>query len=381
MKAAVVSLTKKEKSTSSPRDSGTPFGFGSSPIGGVGDDPRFGGGQGANIAGGGRVSGSPAPVAGIPSVPSPIPGPTLPPPGTPLDELLNKPLRTPPPTSPFAELLKKPRLPTLGEVVIKAKRLRPRGGRGNLSLLGFLLRLVPLSLFPSPIGDQPDDPADFGEKFPGREPPGGAGQRPRDPEAFEPPLGTVTVKAPRARLPERPPKIGTPDLIGLPVAFFPAPFPIKPKTSPFPSSKKRKGTVELTVRVGKEPKKITLPFPLPFPFPAPAPAPRPQPGPKILPSPGGISPPSSGQKVCSCRIVDPAKKKKKRKKKEVPEAAELEVEYTQGKQKVKVEGKVEKFCISRRVPIPKLSEPGVKITRKGVKVTGVRKTRIIRKCF
>jgi len=243
--------------------------------------------------------------------------PTLPPPGTPLDELLGKPLRTPPPASPFAELLKKPsRLPTLGEVVAKAKRLRPKGGKGNLSVLGFLLRLAPLALFPSPIGDQPDDPALFGEKLPGDKPPVPPRTDAPSDGVITPPLGTVTVSAPRPRAPERPRPFGAPNLIGLPVDFFSAPFPIKPKTSPFPSSKKRKGTIELKLGISKEPKKITLPFPfpLPSPMPSPVPNPRPQPQPKPLPFPGGASPPSTGQKVCSCRIVDPAKKKRKKKK-------------------------------------------------------------------
>jgi len=294
--------------------------------GGVPRPPRGGGGGG----GGGRGGGGPsdeappaeaptAPVAPVP-VPPPPAAPSLP--VSPLDELLKR------PPSPLTPLLNQPMSrPPLGEVTVKARRpgtATPRPGRGGGLGLGGVLSLAsrfaaPLALLvPTPIGDQPDDPSDFGEKQRGERPEQTRESAPDDADTA-PDLGTVTVSAPKPRPFARPEPIGTPDLKPVPVDSGRAPFPIKPKTSPFPRTRPKGPQFELV----KPPKPvtealITTPRPrreqLPQPpreakppeLPFPSPVPRPQPSP--FPS---AQPPAGGGNCPPCERPRKPKKKKK----------------------------------------------------------------------
>lgn len=342
-------------------------------------------GGGATVGGGSRGPGDPgrkdggggdpsaAPNLGTITITAPSPAPTPPPPATPLGALLNRPLNLREPLTEFQRLLEKP----LAEVKVRAKkRLRPLG-RAAPSLFARLISPAFLVLFPSPIAE--DKP--LGQKFPFPK------QKPSPAPASTPPpaqppenLGTVTIEAPRDS--SRPPKIGVPNLVALPIPGFGRARFLETKPARPPQSKRRPKVNFRTITFQPIPqlKRLERPVfelqPLPLPIPSPSPSPRPFPSPIAPP----ISPPG-GKTVCTCRTVDPTKKKKKRKKKDLIQPAQLEVEYTQGKQKVKVEGKVEKLCVIKRVPIPKISSPGVKITTKGIKATGFRKSRVIRKCF
>jgi len=89
------------------------------------------------------------------------------------------------------------------------------------------------------------------------------------------------------------------------------------------------------------------PFPqLPLPRPRPSPTPRPTTpvlpiGPQPLPTPG----PDPSKVKCTCRPIDNKPKKKRKKKPAAPEPIEMEFEVTSKTLgKVKVEGKVGKFC-------------------------------------
>jgi len=91
----------------------------------------------------------------------------------------------------------------------------------------------------------------------------------------------------------------------------------------------------------------TAPFPqLPLPRPRPSPTPRPTTpvlpiGPQPLPTPG----PDPSKVKCTCRPIDNKPKKKRKKKPAAPEPIEMEFEVTSKTLgKVKVEGKVGKFC-------------------------------------
>lgn len=350
-----------------PGTGGATVGGGS---GGAGDP-----GRGKGDGGGGDTP-SAAPDLGTITITAPATTPTPLPPATPLGDLLNRPLHLRDRFTEFERLLQKP----LAEIKVKAKkRLRPLG-RAAPSLFMRLISPALLALFPSPIAEE----RPLGQKFPFPK------QKPAPAPASNPPpaepptdLGTVTIEAPRDN--SRPPKIGTPNLVALPIPGFGRARFLETKPARPPSSKTKLKTkfqfrpVPFPFTPGVLEKLQPEPSPRPAPKPAPAPAPSPFPSPFPFPAAGGAPP--AGIRKCTCRTVDPNKKKKRKKKKPPMEPAQLEVEYTQGKQKVKVEGKVEKLCILKRVPIPKVSSPGVKISGKGVKVTGFRKTRVIRQCF
>ena len=267
---------------------------------GFGEMRRSGGsGGGASGGVGGARTAAPAPA-----LPPAISPPTLTPPSE-LERLLQQPKQP----QPFQELLEKPRTgPTnapLGEVTVKGKKARTRvGGRGGgIGGLLTILRFAPLALFPSPIGDQPDDPRDFGEKIKGEPEP----ESVATPEPTETPLETVTVTAKKPQPRERPEPSGTPDLARLPEPFVKAPSPFKPKTSPFPQTRKSPD-FDLVLR----------PVPLefqdlitkprggvgtrPLPQPVPRPSPFPIPGADLIGSPPGSN-------LCECNCPKPKKRK------------------------------------------------------------------------
>lgn len=101
-----------------------------------------------------------------------------------------------------------------------------------------------------------------------------------------------------------------------------------------------------------------LPKPTPTPSPRPGPSPSPSPiaGPSIAPVSPGITPspssplsPTTGplplEHRCSCRTIDPNKKRKPKKKAARVDHAELEVEYKTKYGRVKVEGTAKKYCV------------------------------------
>lgn len=115
-----------------------------------------------------------------------------------------------------------------------------------------------------------------------------------------------------------------------------------------------------TIEPQFDPVPRALPKPSPAPSPSPSPRPRPQPSPSPapigaptiaspLPFPAGGTAPGQLplERRCSCRIVDPNKRKPKKKpeKHETHEHAELEVEYKTKYGRVKVEGEAKKYCL------------------------------------